>query len=373
MLYIHQHTDWPNFSWDRDKIAQALTPVRTQQEILLAKMKALGFQVCAETSLEVITQDVVKTSEIEGELLDQDIVRSSVARHLGIEIAGVDKVDRNVDGVVEMMLDATQKYEAPITQERLWAWHACLFPTGYSGLSKIAVGAWRQTPVYVVSGRYGRERAHFEAVPAEKVALEMTRFLAWLTTPNESDLILKAGIAHLWFLTIHPFDDGNGRIGRAIVDHLLSKVENSAQRFYSLSAQIQKDRLQYYDLLEKTQKGTLDITSWLEWFVACLAEAIQNADDSVEKIIEKSRFFKTLERAELNERQRKILLLLLEGFEGNLTTSKWAKIAKCSQETAHRDILELVQWDVLVQNPGSGRSISYVLKNEACISSKKRI
>ena len=314
-----------------------------------------------ETVLQTLTKDVVKSSEIEGEILDQSLVRSSVARHLGMDSVALDIVDRNVDGVVEMMLDATQKFDEPLTKERILGWHAALFPSGRSGFKKIRVGAWRASSIQVVSGSMGKETLHFEGPAAERVDHEMKLFLDWLNNDATVDLVLKAAIAHLWFVTIHPFEDGNGRIGRAIVDMLLARSEKSSHRFYSLSAQIQKERKSYYAILEQTQKGKLDITSWLEWFLSCLGRAIEEALSTLDTVMYKARFWEAFAEVPLNERQRKIINCLLDKFEGKLTSSKWAKLAKCSQDTAYRDILDLVDRGILIKNSEGGRSTSYSL------------
>lgn len=360
-MYIYELKNWPHFSWDQKVINDLLIQLRYQQGTLIGGMKSIGFQVLEEANLETLTQDVVKTSEIEGEILDQSLVRSSIARHLGMEIAGLDRVDRNIDGVVEMMLDATQKFDQPLTKERLLTWHTLLFPTGRSGFSKISVGAWRSGSVQVVSGHMGKETIHYEAPPPEKVSEEMDAFLEWLNHEEEMDLVLKAGLAHFWFVTIHPFDDGNGRIARAIADLLLARSENSSQRFYSLSAYIQKDRKYYYAILEGTQKGNLDITLWIKWFFGCLNRAIRDAISTFNVILYKAHFWDNLTDVSLNERQRKIINLMLGDFEGKLTTSKWAKLTKCSQDTAYRDILELMELNILVKNQEGGRSTNYSL------------
>lgn len=359
-MYIHQIEKWPNFSWDREKIAGLLVLLRHQQGCLIGAMKSIGFHVQEQTMLQALTQDVVKSSEIEGEILDRSQVRSSVARHLGIDVAA-DPVDRNIEGVVEMVLDATQNFADPLTQERLFQWHASLFPTGWSGLSKIHVGQWRKGTVQVVSGRLDKERIHFDAPPAERVCHDMKLFLDWFNTETTLDLVLKSAIAHLWFVTIHPFEDGNGRIGRAIADMLLARSENSCCRFYSLSSQIQKDRKSYYAILETTQKGDLTITSWIEWFFGSLERAIQDALVSLDKVLQKGQFWDSLANVPLNDRQRLLINRLLDGLEGKLTSSKWAKIAKCSQDTALRDIHDLIARGILAKNPEGGRSTGYSL------------
>lgn len=360
-MYIHELEEWPNFYWDQSRLADLLAHVRHQQGRLMGGMESIGFPVRQEAILWNLTQDVVKTSEIEGEILDQTLVRSSVARHLNIDVGALDIRDRSVDGVVEMMIDATQQFDRPLTQERLFSWHAALFPTGRSGFTKIEVGAWRAGPVEVVSGLMGKEIVHFKAPPMERVDQEMSRFLQWCEQESSMDFVTKAAVAHLWFVTIHPFADGNGRIGRAIADLMLARSEKSSHRFYSLSAQIQKERKQYYAILEKTQKGNLDITSWIEWFFNCLGRAITQALATLDAALYKKQFWESIARMPLNERQRKIINRLLDGFVGKLTSSKWAKIAKCSQDTAYRDILDLVDRGILVKNPEGGRSTSYAL------------
>lgn len=363
-MYIHELKNWPNFLWDREKISNLLVQLRHQQGRLLGRMELMGFRLCEETVLQTLTQDVVKSSEIEGEILDRSLVCSSVARHLGMENAALGVVDRNIDGVIEMILNATQKFDEPLTKERLLGWHAALFPTGGSPITKIRVGAWRMGPVQVVSGQMGKETLHFEAPLAELVDHEMELFLDWFNNETTVDLVLKAALAHLWFVTIHPFDDGNGRIGRAIVDMLLARSEKSSHRFYSLSAQIQKERKSYYAILEQTQKAQfgMDVTVWIEWFFNCLSRAMEGALSTVDAVIYKAQFWDAFAEASLNERQRKIINCMLDGFDGKLTSSKWAKIAKCSQDTAYRDILDLLNQGVLIKNLEGGRSTSYSLQ-----------
>jgi Fic family protein len=367
MNYIHQLADWPNFTWDDELLASQLAAVRHRQGRLLGRMEAMGFSLRTEAVLQTLTLDVLKSSEIEGEILNPDQVRSSIARRLGIEIAGSVPADRNVDGVVEMMLDATQNFEQPITQERLFGWHAALFPTGYSGISKIFVGNWRDDqngPMQVISGPIGRERVHFEAPAAKQLKAEMKSFLAWLNQKPNIDPVLQAALSHLWFVTIHPFEDGNGRIARAIADMMLARSEGTSQRFYSMSTQIRKERKAYYDILEHTQKGTMNITLWMDWFLSCLDRAIQGTEDTLARVFQKTRFWEKYSTFVFNERQRLMLNKLLNGFEGNLTTGKWAKIAECSQDTAARDIQALIEAAILIKNPGGGRSTSYSLLSE---------
>ncbi len=331
-------------------------------------MQQLGFPLREEAVLQTLTEDVLKSSEIEGEILDKDQVRSSIARRLGMETAALPSGDRNVEGVVEMMLDATQKYKEQLTQDRLFGWHASLFPTGRSGMRKIVVGAWRDEksgPMQVVSGPFGREHVHYEAPVAGRLDPEMQAFLDWFNTADDMDLVLKAAVAHLWFVTIHPFEDGNGRIARAIADMSLARSEESPQRFYSMSAQIRIERNAYYEILESTQKGDLDITSWIEWFLGCLDRAFGGAEKTLAIVFQKADFWKKHSAAPLNERQRNIINRLLDGFEGKLTSSKWALIEKCSPDTALRDIADLVERGILTKDAGGGRSTSYSLVQDA--------
>ena len=331
----------------------------------MGHMEALGFPIQQEAVWQTLTTDVLKTSEIEGEKLDAEQVRSSLARRLGIDIGALKPADRDVEGIVEMSLDATRHYNQPLTAERLFAWHASLFPIGRSGMTKIKTGSWRDDstgPMQVVSGPIGKERIHFEAPGADRLPSEMQRFLDWFENNDGTDAVLKAGLAHLWFVTVHPFDDGNGRIARAITDMALARSENSPQRFYSMSAQIRQERNAYYSILEETQKQeTMDITPWMGWFLGCLGRAIDGAQITLSAVLAKARFWERMQGIPLNDRQRLVLNRLLDGFEGVLTTSKYAKLAKCSQDTALRDILPLVEHGVLLRNPGGGRSTSYTL------------
>ena len=365
--YIHELPDWPKFRWDDNRLAATLAAVRHQQGRLIGRMEALGFTLRQEAVLEALTEETVKSSEIEGEKLDVAQVRSSIARRLGMGVGGADTVDRRVEGVVDMMLDATRNFEHPLTAERLWSWHSSLFPTGRSGMRKLRAAAWRDDstgPMQVVSGPVGRERVHFEGPAAERVDREMSVFLQWFNGSAGvpvADEVLKAGLAHLWFVTIHPFDDGNGRIARAIADLELARSEHSPQRFYSLSAQIRRERNDYYEVLERTQKAAMDVTPWMEWFVGCLGRAIGGAETTLAAVLRKARFWQGVHGIPINERQRVMLNRLLDGFEGKLTTSKWATLAKCSSDTALRDVLDLVERGVLVRNPGAGRSTNYAL------------
>jgi Fic family protein len=363
-MYIHELEDWPKFHWSAEVIAEPLASVRHRQGRLTGHMEALGFNLRQEAVLATLTADVLKSSEIEGEKLDVKQVRSSIARRLGMDIGALQPADRDVEGVVEMMLDATRNYDKPLTASRLFDWHASLFPTGRSGMTRIRTGAWRDDstgPMQVVSGPIGNERVHYEAPKAARLDAEMKAFLHWFESRNPIDPVLKAGLAHLWFVTIHPFDDGNGRIARAIADLALARSENSPHRFYSMSAQIRQERNAYYAALEQTQKGTMDVTRWMEWFLGCLGRAIGGAQRTLGAVLAKAHFWERIKDVALNDRQRLVINRLLDGFEGKLTSSKYAKLAKCSQDTAHRDILALVGHGVLVQNPEGGRSTSYSL------------
>jgi Fic family protein len=363
-MYIYELPNWPRFDWNRERLAESLAGVRHRQGRLIGHMEALGFNLRQEAVLKTLTADVLKSSEIEGEKLDAEQVRSSIARRLGMDIGALKQADRHVEGIVEMTLDATRRYDQPLTAERLFSWHAALFPTGRSGMNKIVVGTWRDGgagPMEVVSGPVGRERVHFQAPAAARLDGEMRAFLDWFNANAGMDLVLKAGIAHLWFATIHPFDDGNGRIARAVADMVLARSENTSQRFYSMSAQIRQERAAYYDVLEQTQKGTMDVTLWMEWFLGCLGRAIDGARTILSAVLAKASFWEAIAGVPLNHRQRLVLNRLLDGFEGKLTTSKYAKLAKCSQDTALRDILALVERRVFVRNPEGGRSTSYAL------------
>ena len=362
-MYIWEQDSWPDLTWDSGRLAVLLGQVAREQGRLLGRMQDLGFEVRREAQLSTLTEDVVRSSEIEGEKLDNDQVRSSIARRLGMNVGGLVPADRDVEGVVAMMLDATINYAQPLTADRLFGWHAALFPSGRSGLQKITVGNWRDDrggPMQVVSGPIDRRKVHYEAPPAARVSEDMNRFLNWFEAPGKTDPLLIAGRAHLWFVTIHPFDDGNGRIARAIGDMALARSERSTQRFYSMSAQIRRERSDYYATLERTQKGALDITPWQEWFLACLHRAIEGSQDTLGAVLEKAHFWERFAQQPLNARQVNVLGRVL-GFEGKLTTSKWAKLAKCSQDTAYRDILDLVERGALRKDPGGGRSTSYSL------------
>jgi Fic family protein len=364
--YIHGLPDWPRFRWNSAGLAKQLAAVRLRQGRLIGRMQALGFPQQKEAVLTTLTEDVLKSSEIEGEILDRDQVRSSIARRLGIDVGALPPADREVEGVVEMMLDATQNFASELTEERLFGWHASLFPTERSGMSRIIVGAWRDDksgPMRVVSGPFGREKVHYEAPAAGRLDAEMKSFLEWFNAEDNTDPVIKSALAHLWFVTIHPFADGNGRIARAIADMSLARSEDSSQRFYSMSAQIRLERKTYYDMLEATQKGELDITTWLAWFLGCLDRAFDGAEKTLAAVFQKADFWKKHAAAKINERQRDILNRLLDGFEGKLTSSKWALIEKCSADTALRDIQGLVDQGILAKDEGGGRSTRYSLAN----------
>ncbi|MEZ4849990.1 MAG: Fic family protein [Bacteroidia bacterium] len=360
--FIYQKQGWPHFIWNDTQLITSLGRVRSLQGQLIGKMESLGFELKTEATLESLTLEILKSTEIEGEILNPEQVRSSVARRLGMNIAGMVSSDRDVDGVVDMMIDAVNKFTEPLTVERLFNWHYSLFPTGRSGMYKLIVGNWRDDstgPMQVVSGPSGRERIHFQAPAASQIESEMARFLQWVNHENTIDPVLKAAIAHLWFVTIHPFEDGNGRIGRAISEMLLARADGVSQRYYSMSSQIRIERDEYYKNLEFTQKGTLDITDWLDWFLKCLYHALDSSDAILSRVMFKHKFWTKWAKTPLNDRQTLMLNKLLDGFKGKLNTSKWAKIAKCSRDTALRDIQDLVKKGVLVQENGGGRSTSY--------------
>ncbi|RKZ01651.1 DUF4172 domain-containing protein [Candidatus Fermentibacteria bacterium] len=362
--YIYQHEEWPDFIWDIETLSNLLADVRNTQGKLTGKMEALGFNLQNEAFLETLTADVLKSNEIEGIVLDKQAVRSSIAHRLGIDAGDLPPSDRNIEGIVDVMFDATGNFEEPLTKERLFGWHYAMFPMGRSGMYEITVGSWRNDspgPMQVVSGAMDKEKIHYEAPPAELIDNEITVFLNWFNKKPDIDPVLKAGIAHLWFVTLHPFEDGNGRITRAITDMLLARSDGLPRRFYSMSSQIQKQRKSYYEILERTQKGKLDITEWINWFLNTLRKAIMNSEDTLSLITRKHRFWNTYGTRIKNERQKRLLNKLLEGFTGNLTTSRWAKIAKCSQDTALRDIQDLIDKGILVQSSSGGRSTKYKL------------
>lgn len=363
--YIWQRDDWPNWVYDRKRLAALLAEVHRAQGRLLGRMDHLGMALQEQATLGALAQDVLKTNEIEGELLNHDAVRSSIARRLGVDIGALAPVDRNVEGVVDMVLDATQRHAEPLTAERLYGWHAALFPTGRSGVSRIRIGQWRDDgggPMQVVWGPVHRHTVHFEAHPAHLSEADMDAFMTWFNVEQPDDPVIKAGLAHLWFVTIHPFDDGNGRIARAVGDMALARADASVQRFYSLSAQIQRERSVYYETLAATQKGTMDVTAWLEWFLGCLLRAIEGAEQTLSSDLIKARFWQRWSGLAMNDRQIRLLNLLLDGFESKMTTSKWAAVAKCSQDTALRDIADLLERQILIRSQASGRSTSYEVR-----------
>ncbi len=372
MSYIHQEKVWPKFVWDHQKISAILGPVCTRQGRLLGRMEALGFALRNEAQLQTLTLEIIKSSAIEGESLDLGQVRSSVARRLGMDVAGLIPSDRYVDGIVEMMVDATQNYNKPLTQERLFDWQASLFPSARSGMRKIIIGAWRRDtagPMQVVSGPIGREKVHFEAPGDIRLDREMKLFLDWFEHMRDLDPVLKAGIAHLWFVTVHPFEDGNGRIARAITDMQLARADGTKERFYSMSVQIRQERNAYYHILETTQKSRdimtegINITLWLEWFLSCLSRSLDATESTLTNVFKKAKFWEVHGTMSIQQRQRDMINKLFDNFEGKLTTSKWAKMVKCSQDTAHRDIIDLVEKGMLVKDVAGGRSTSYLLKN----------
>lgn len=366
--YLWQRPDWPQWRWDAAALAAPLAQVHRAQGHLAGRMAELGLAQRDQTTLQVLTQEVITTSAIEGETLNLDVVRSSIARRLGVDIGALAPADRHVDGVVDMVLDATQRYAQPLTRERLFGWHAALFPTGYSGRLRIQVGAWRNDaagPMQVLSGPVGREKVHYKAPPAQALQHETTAFLDWFNAPLAGDALIHAGLAHLWFVTLHPFDDGNGRISRAVGDMALARAEGSVQRFYSLSAQIQRERKQYYEQLEATQRGQLDVTPWLDWFLACQLRAVQGADGLLAGVLDKAQFWQRWAGTPMNERQTLVLNRVLDGMEGKLTNAKWAAVAKCSADTALRDINGLLALGVLGKLEGGGRNTAYELRSSA--------
>lgn len=365
-MYIYNNPNWPNFEWNSKKLLPLLSLVRNKQGLLIGKMSVLGFDLRNEANLQILTQEIVKSTEIEGEILDKEQVRSSVARRLGLEISGLVNSERNVDGIVDLMLDAITNYDKELSKERLFSWHASLFPEGRSGMYNIKAGSWRDDstgPMQVVSGALGKEKVHYQAPPAETLEKEMQQFIRWFNLNQKEDFVLKAAVAHLWFVTVHPFEDGNGRISRALSDMLLARSDEQTNRFYSMSTQIRKERNSYYEILEKTQKGAMEITNWLEWFLNCLLHSIENSEKLLEKIIFKHSFWIKHTGLTINDRQRKVLNLLMDDFEGALSTTKWAKIGKCSQDTALRDIQDLMEKGILMKSPQGGRSTNYELKS----------
>jgi Fic family protein len=363
-MYIYEHKDWPNFIWDAKKLLPLISEVRNKQGRLLGKMASLGFELSNEANLEMLSLEIVKSTEIEGEFLEMDQVRSSIARNLGLQISNLVSSERHVDGIVDLMIDATKNYSKKLSASRLFSWHNSLFPNSKSGLYTISAGKWRNDakgPMRVVSGAIGKENIHYQAPSHQVINKEIKLFLDWFNTNDSTETLVKAAIAHLWFITIHPFEDGNGRISRAITEMLLARSDDQANRYYSMSSQIRKERQSYYDVLERTQQGKLDISKWIEWFLNCLLNAITNSEKILEKVIHKHSFWQNSSSLNLNDRQRKILNMLLDNFEGALNTSKWAKITKCSQDTALRDIQELIEQNILIKSLEGGRSTNYEL------------
>jgi Fic family protein len=363
-MYVYQQADWPRFHWNHEALMFQLAEVRNMQGRLMGKMESLGFELRNEAVLRTLTIEILKSTEIEGEVLEPQQVRSSLARRLGMDIAGLVHSGQKVDGVVDMTLDATQEFESDLTEDRLFGWHSALFPTGRSGMYRIRVGSWRDDstgPMQVVSGPMGKERVHFQAPAASHIETEVQGFLSWFNGEDNLDPVLKAGLAHFWFITIHPFDDGNGRIARALTDMLLARSDGSAQRFYSMSARMQLDRKEYYAILERSQKGTLDITEWLRWFLDCLRHALNVTALVLAMVLDKDRFWRAHAKTIISHRQKVMINRLLDGFNGKLTSSKWAKLTKCSPDTALRDISDLINKQILLKAPAGGRSTSYDL------------
>ena len=371
-MRIYEYKAWPNFTWDVEALSSKLADIRYSQGHLLGRMEGLGFELRSEASLLMLTNDVVKSSAIEGEDLNPDEVRSSIAGRLGLDIAGLIPASRDVDGIVEMMLDATQSFSKPLTKSRLFDWHAALFPTGRSGMHRITVGGWRTKEagaMQVVSGHIGGETIHFEAPDYKLLEKEMKIFLQWFANGCDTDPVIKAGIAHLWFVTVHPFEDGNGRIARAIGDMALARADGTTERFYSLSSQVESDRKEYYSQLERQQRGTLNITEFLLWFLGCLGRAISSAETTLDNVMFKSQLWVAIKKSPVNERQRCIINRMLEdNFIGHMNTSKYSKMSKCSNDTSLRDITELKNRGIFIKNPGGGRSTSYRLVDAKSIN-----
>lgn len=359
--YIYEYPDWPHFTWEDAVLGSLFGDVRRLQGLIAGQMKSLGFTNRKEATLTTLIQDVIKSSEIEGEYLDYQQVRSSIAKRLGIPVAGVARADRNVEGIVDMMLDATQNYTQPLTDERLFGWHAALFPTGYSGMYKIEVGRYRTGDMQIVSGAMGKEKVHYQAIPGRHVQQEMEKFIGWLNSDNTMDPVLKAAVAHFWFIIIHPFDDGNGRMARAITDMILSRADGTPERYYSMSAQVMVERKQYYAVLQKVQHSSGDITEWMIWFLTCLKNSLLVTERSIDSVLRKARFWQIHENTEFNLRQRQILNKMLDRIEGKMKSSKWAKMAKCSPDSALRDIKDLITKGILQQETAGGRSTNYEL------------
>ncbi len=373
-MYIHQSKDWPYFNWDNNTLLPYVSKVRDLQGRLIGRMESLGFELREEAVLETLTDDIVKSSAIEGKFLNPDEVRSSVARRLGLDISGLAESSLDLEGLVEMMLDATQKYEAPLTKDRLCGWHAALFPTGRSGMYKITVGAWRndeQGPMQVVSGPMGSEKVHYTAPESKRLESEMNLFIQWFNSDNGMEPVIKSAISHLWFVSIHPFDDGNGRIARAVANSQLARADRTKQRFYSMSAQIMKSKKEYYSILESTQKGSLDVSQWLVWYFERLIEALESTDEALSKVLVKARFWEIHKTTQLNERQLKMINILLGDFIGKMHSSKWAKMTKVHRDTARRDIQDLIEKGILSDSGEGGRSTNYILNLPALLKPSK--
>ncbi|PKL78497.1 MAG: DUF4172 domain-containing protein [Ignavibacteriae bacterium HGW-Ignavibacteriae-4] len=362
--YIHQRNEWPNFKWDNETLLPYVSKVRDLLGRLIGRMEGIGFELREEAVLNTITDDIIKTSEIEGEVLNPVEVRSSVAKKLGMDSPEVHIVSRNVEGIVEMMLDATQNYDEHLTKDRLFGWHSSLFPTGRSGMFKIRVGDWRDGEhgsMQVVSGPLGREKVHYTAPESHLLENEMNKFLNWFNTDENMEPVIKSAVAHLWFVSIHPFDNGNGRIARAIAESQLARADRTKQRFYSMSAQIMKYRKEYYNILESTQKSSMDISQWLVWYFERLTEALEATDETLSKILLKAKFWELHKNTQFNERQAEIVNKLLGDFVGKLHSSKWAKMTKVHRDTARRDIQDLIEKGVLSDSGEGGRSTNYIL------------
>jgi len=360
-MYQHQHKNWPEFTWDNATLIPYVSMIRDLQGRLIGRMEGLGFELREEAELETLTEDIVKTSAIEGEFLNTDEVRSSVARRLGLDISGLPEASRDVEGVVEMMLDATQSYEDPISKDRLCGWHSALFPTGRSGMQRITAGEWRKGPMQVVSGPMGREKVHYDAPEAGRLEPEMNQFMLWFNSETDLEPVIKSAISHLWFVSIHPFDDGNGRIARAIADLQLARADRTRQRFYSMSAEILNSKKEYYAILESTQKGSMDINQWIIWFFQRLFDALEASDKTLSKVLVKARFWEQHKTTQFNERQIKMINILLGDFVGKLHSSKWAKMTKVHRDTARRDIQDLMEKGILTVSGEGGRSTNYLL------------
>lgn len=361
-MYIHQTADWPHFIWDKEKIEAELIKVNKAAGFLEGRLSAIGFDVRQLAAVEALTHDIVASYEIENMVLDSGQVRSSVARRMGVRITGETEPSHYVEGVVEMMLDAVDNYRSPLTDERLFGWHNCLFPTGRSGMEVINVGRYRTDAMNVESGAMGREKIHYHAPEPEMVPVEMERFLAWFNSDDTPEDYVKSAVAHFWFVSIHPFDDGNGRIGRAIADMALSQADNSTMRYFSISRQINKEKREYNNMLEHCQKGSCDITAWIHWYLGCMLRAISGAEDMLSSILDKAIFWQNHSQTTMNDRQKNALNIWLDGYEGKLTVKNWAKKANTSVDTAARDVKDLVDKGLLVPKSGKHRNVPYGIR-----------